>query len=498
MNERKKTHHKHHRAAVPMRAIAIVLGLLGLIGAACGSHDDAQSRADTATSLNQGVGDAVADSFDVGVDAIDFESAATRVGTDEMAEAEMAEAEMAEDDSDTAGAFGGSAVPVGAQLPDIGRDIIYTAQIDLAATDLSAATRDAVEAVQSRGGFLFSQNTVGGVGGASRLVFKIFPEQFQAALDDLGSLGSVRSQSISAEDVSALVVDLQSRINTAEASVTRLRDLLDGAATIDNIAQIENQLLARETALEQLRGQLRSVQGRVDLATITVTISEIRNQPRLQLSTRILGEHDGGFACTNTSTWRRAVEGDPITICVEIGNSGDTVLADLRFVDAVLGAQVNDMIVVEGDPSAINVGDRLLLAYEIEAGDSLNERIQVQATGRDLQGNALDDEVTGVSTLRLVVDERDGRPGFGETLRSSWNGLTATVTWAGLILVGLAPFLIVALALAWPARWALARFRAKRRSRLKNPEGTTNDSPPPTRASTSGSGEPGGDSDDTE
>ena len=58
------------------------------------------------------------------------------------------------------------------------------------------------------------------------LTFKIAPESFQTALARLGDIGEVRTQNVTADDVTERVVDLQSRITTAEASVDRLRGFL--------------------------------------------------------------------------------------------------------------------------------------------------------------------------------------------------------------------------------------------------------------------------------
>ena len=50
---------------------------------------------------------------------------------------------------------------------------------------------------------------------------------------------------VTADDVTERVVDLQSRINTAEASVERLRTFLENATNVQTIADLENQLLQR-------------------------------------------------------------------------------------------------------------------------------------------------------------------------------------------------------------------------------------------------------------
>jgi hypothetical protein len=61
--------------------------------------------------------------------------------------------------------------------------------------------------------------------------------------------------------VTERVVDLRSRVATNEVSVERLRDPLSDAKNLEDVARLEIQLLERETTLETLRGQLRTIEG---------------------------------------------------------------------------------------------------------------------------------------------------------------------------------------------------------------------------------------------
>ena len=90
------------------------------------------------------------------------------------------------------------------------------------------------------------------------LTFKVLPEVFDEALARLGELGDVESQQVSADDVTDIVVDLESRIITSEASVERLT-FLENAVSLAGVAGLEAQLLIRETDLERLGGQLRTI-----------------------------------------------------------------------------------------------------------------------------------------------------------------------------------------------------------------------------------------------
>ncbi|MFT4596570.1 MAG: hypothetical protein ACI9TF_000816, partial [Paracrocinitomix sp.] len=361
-------------------------------------------------------------------------------------------------------ASGAAGAEATAQLPDLGRDIIFTATLEIASTDVSAATRQAIRSIESRGGFLFSQETRGGAGGTSILTFKVLPEHFQVALNDLGSVGEIRSQSISAEDVSAVVVDLESRINTAQASVIRLRNLLDNASELETIATLENQLLQRETSLEQLRGQLRTVRNQVDLATITVYVSELLNRPGLALEAMAYQGHDGGFGCFDTSQVRSVEARDPITICYRVTNTGDTPLVDVTLDDAALGATIGSLVAVDGSVTQIDPGESVLLAHETELSNAIRVRTSVAATGLDPDGDEIATAVQATAaTMRFeIIDTNDGVPSFGEVLSNSWNALAMAAIVIALLAVAIAPFASVLLVIGLPLSMAIKRRRSAR------------------------------------
>ena len=157
---------------------------------------------------------------------------------------------------------------------DFGRDIVYTATITVEADDVAAAGRLAVDIVQELGGIVFAQQTLTEPEPVAEMTFKLRPADFATALQRLAGVGELVDQTVSAEDVTDRIVDLESRITTAAASVERLRAFLEQAAELEEVAQLERELLERETVLETLRGQLRTLQGLVDLATITLTINQ--------------------------------------------------------------------------------------------------------------------------------------------------------------------------------------------------------------------------------
>jgi hypothetical protein len=164
-------------------------------------------------------------------------------------------------------------------LANEGRDVISTAEIHLQVDDLATGARRLDRLVARAGGFVFGEDTDLRQGARTRIVIKVPPSRFRSLLGDLAELGDVATQTITTDDVTDRVVDLDSRISTAEASVFRLRALLEEATVVPDIANIENQLLQRETELERLRGQRRTIENQVSLATITAVLRAERTTP---------------------------------------------------------------------------------------------------------------------------------------------------------------------------------------------------------------------------
>lgn len=388
-------------------------------------------------------------------------------------------------DEQSAGGLGtGGVTPVLAQPTDLGRDIIFSAQLWVAVTDVAAAGAEASRIIQGLGGFLFGQQTSGDPEPSSVLVFKVFPEDFQTALDRLGKIGELRTQNVTADDVTERIVDLQSRINTAEASVERLRALLAEAASIEIVAQLENQLLERETALETLRGQLRTLEDQVALATIVLTLTEATTAPALRLDVTAYPGHDGaGLSCPG-NPGLTVDEGGELTLCFEITNVGDTLLTGLELRDPILDVELGDLLVVFGDPAAtLEPGQSVLLAYETVAARDIRTQTTVKARPVAEDGSPLPGREPSV-TQSIFIDAVDpgGIPGFGEGLRASWQLLVDFGRLLVLVAGGLLPFAWVPLGL-----WAVVRLRRRSGRPVPTPPATPESEPKEPVGTASGS-----------
>ncbi|MDX1448555.1 MAG: DUF4349 domain-containing protein [Acidimicrobiia bacterium] len=371
-------------------------------------------------------------------------------------------------DEDTLGS-GGVAPPLVQTAVDLGRDIIFTATMTVAVDDVAAASMEATRQIQSLGGFLFGQQTTGSPEARSTLIFKVFPEDFQEALDRLGSIGDLRDQNVSADDVTERVVDIRSRITTAEASVERLRGFLAEATDIDTIADLENQLLQRETQLETLRGQLRTLEDAISLATITVTITENAVRPAVRVDvTAYSGTEDDGLSCPGSPSLT-VDQGTDVTVCFEIVNVGDTDLTEFTLRDPVIDVDEEDLIPVFGDmDQTLEPGESIVMAAHITADRSWRTQTNVTALPVDEDGNVRQGRsVANTATISISAVDPGGVPGFGEGLETSLELLVTLGQVLVYLVATVIPFIWVPLGIWW---WL-------RRSRLEKKEAEEDEAP---------------------
>jgi hypothetical protein len=158
-----------------------------------------------------------------------------------------------------------------------GRQVIFTARVQVEVADVFAASAEAKRLASASGGFLFSERSVeteSSTQPQSEITFKLPPERFGGVMDDLARLGRERGRQVDASDVTAQLVDLDARLKTAEASLVRVRALLGDAKTVQEIVSLEGEVTKRETLVEQLKGQLNQISRQVEFATLTVTFGQ--------------------------------------------------------------------------------------------------------------------------------------------------------------------------------------------------------------------------------
>lgn len=169
------------------------------------------------------------------------------------------------------------------------RAVIQTADLVLEVDELEPAVARAKAATEAAGGIVFGEQTSVGDKATSTLTLKVDAAGFTELVEQLRPIGDLAEQSITTDDVTDQLVDVDARITAAEQSLARSTQLMEKANTIVDLAVADAEVTKRQTELERLRAQKASLERQVALSTVILTIrskaevapvvAEEQNQP---------------------------------------------------------------------------------------------------------------------------------------------------------------------------------------------------------------------------
>jgi hypothetical protein len=191
------------------------------------------------------------------------------------------------------------------------RAIVYNGSITVRVDSPEAAAGRATGIATGAGGFVGSdKRTSDSARSEATLTLRVPAARFGSVVDELARLGKEESRGISTEDVTEQVVDLDARIASQRASVTRTRALLAQAKTIGEIVSVESELAKREGDLGALEARKRNLDDLTTLSTITVTLLGP------QADAPVKPGADAGFLAGLKAGWRSFVASMQVLLTV--------------------------------------------------------------------------------------------------------------------------------------------------------------------------------------
>ncbi|MFD4957262.1 DUF4349 domain-containing protein [Microbacterium sp. NPDC058389] len=182
----------------------------------------------------------------------------------------------------------------------VGRDIVTTASATVTVDDVDAAVRSVADTAALHGGYVESMSigsdgTVSPVDPAQSgmtdgvvapdvmpypaptdgawITVRVPADQLTAVRGSLDDLGTVTASNVDRQDVTAQTVDLEARIDAAQASVDRLEALMAQAASVADLLAAESALSERQALLESYQQQLKMLDDQVAMSTLSVTLT---------------------------------------------------------------------------------------------------------------------------------------------------------------------------------------------------------------------------------
>lgn len=143
------------------------------------------------------------------------------------------------------------------------------------------AAFDRVTALASaHGGFVASSTSRTNEGddderlAAGTLVLRVPAAAFETVRAALAELGEVKGDTVSGEDVTGQLVDLDARIRSLQVEEDALRRLMSRARTVGETIEVQQQLTRVRQQIEQLHGQKAQLEDAASLATFSVDLFE--------------------------------------------------------------------------------------------------------------------------------------------------------------------------------------------------------------------------------
>ena len=178
------------------------------------------------------------------------------------------------------------------EMPD-GRAIIANGSVTLLVDDAQNAADDLAARAEALGGYVESTDidttsqgdstsyvTEGYApdsmpyGGSNWVQIRIPADKLTQAIEDLSEVGEVTRSSVTRQDVTQTTIDLTAQVESAQASVTRLTELMNEAGSLADLIAAESALTERQWALQSAQQQLESLQSQVDMSSLSVTLTE--------------------------------------------------------------------------------------------------------------------------------------------------------------------------------------------------------------------------------
>ena len=158
-----------------------------------------------------------------------------------------------------------------------GQKLIRTANLELETTEFETTVSSLESLVRELGGYMESSSLRNRSSGyrSAHYVIRVPAVEYDAFLSRAGELCHETWRSTSQEDISEMYYDTQGRLKTQQIKLERLQDLLSRAENMEDIITIESAISETEQMIDSLSGTLRHYDGKVDYATIDLTLSEV-------------------------------------------------------------------------------------------------------------------------------------------------------------------------------------------------------------------------------
>ena len=119
---------------------------------------------------------------------------------------------------------------------------------------------------------------------SASLTLRIPSQRLDEFLSGAQEIGDITAMTQEMQDVSDSYYDVQTRLNTQKEKMARLQSMLQTAADMSDLIEIESAIADTQYQIDRYTSQLKSYDGKVDYSTVYVTVRETRATEIVSLS----------------------------------------------------------------------------------------------------------------------------------------------------------------------------------------------------------------------
>ncbi|RKT07493.1 uncharacterized protein DUF4349 [Streptomyces sp. 3211.6] len=155
-------------------------------------------------------------------------------------------------------------------------NVIRTGKLGIETAEPQKVIAAARTAAEGAGGYVGAETTDRGDDGriTSTLTLRVPGDRFDAVIASLEGSGKLLNRKVEAQDVTEKVADVDSRVKSQQASVARVREMMEKASALSDVVMLESELSRRQSDLESLLAQQNALKDQTSMGTLTVSVSQ--------------------------------------------------------------------------------------------------------------------------------------------------------------------------------------------------------------------------------
>jgi len=215
-----------------------------------------------------------------------------RIDFDRLREFQDAKLQANELHSAAGGAIAGAA-PYGLPRPLIA----HSAELAVATKDFAKSRSSLEEILQQHRGYAAKLRMAGRhTGSVLSATLRVPSSELGATVIDLKSLGDVEQEAQSADEVTQQHADLEARLANAQATLRRLKELLEKQSYPDgNVRELQRQIANASSEVNRLEAERAAAEHRVTFANVQFSMREVLAQPEESLGAQLHAAAIAGF-----------------------------------------------------------------------------------------------------------------------------------------------------------------------------------------------------------